>query len=212
MKVFAIVLAMEPSESPRGLSADFNPEERRLLSAAMLEDVLNAVGASAVREALAVGSDSSLRQVAAWCGASFLSKENVNLDSAVQEALAWCMEKKADAVLILPANIPLLASSDVDAIIALGSVASSVVLAPSLKGGVNAVFLNPPNLLRASFGSDSFFVLVKEALEKNVGLKFYSSRSLAFDFDSKNDLCKLLTMKSNAVSKRVFKEINEQAK
>jgi 2-phospho-L-lactate guanylyltransferase len=212
MRVFAVVFAIESNKSAKALSAAFSPEEHAMLKAAMLEDVLAAVGASTVSETLAIGNYSSLKTVADWCSVSSLSKENATWESAVHDALAWCAEKKADAVLFLPANIPFLASVDIDRIITLGSAKPCVVLAPSIKGGANVLFLNPPNVMPAQFGPDSFFNLIKKASEADVALKFYSARSIAFDLESPEDLRKLLEIKTNAVSKRVFKEITEQRK
>jgi 2-phospho-L-lactate guanylyltransferase (CobY/MobA/RfbA family) len=210
MRVFAVVFAIESDKSEKALSAAFSPEEHAMFTAAMLEDVLAAVGASTVSDTLAIGNYSSLKTVADWCGISFLSKENATWDSAVHDALVWCAEKKADAVLFLLANIPFLASVDVDRIITLGSAAPSLVLALSIKGGANAIFLNPSDVISAQFGPDSFFNLVKKAMETDVPLKFYSARSIAFDLESPEDMRKLFEIKTNAVAKRVFKEITEQ--
>jgi 2-phospho-L-lactate/phosphoenolpyruvate guanylyltransferase len=207
MKVFAVVFAKESAKSKRGLSATFSPEECKLLSAALLEDVLVALKSSVVREVVVVGTDSSVQQVVEYCGGSFISQERSGLASAVQKIIAWGKEKKADSLLVLPDNIPLISSSDIDRIVELGSEAPSVVLSPSMKGGTNAVFLNPSNLIPVQFGPNSFFKLVKEAIDKDVALRFYSSREIALDGDSEADLCKLLEIENNTVSKRVFEQI-----
>jgi len=207
MKVDAIVFENGSDKSRKRLFAAFSPEQSKLLSAAMLEDVLTALKSSVVHEVVVVGTDSDVREVAEKCGATFLPIERAGLNPAVKKAIAWCIEKKADAVLILPANIPLVSFSDIDKMVALGYQESSVVLCPSLKGGTSAVLLNPPNLVQAQFGQGSFFKLVKEAIDKDVALKFYSSRETAFDMDSEEDLGKLLEIKNNTVSKRIFEEI-----
>ena len=85
-----------------------------------------------------------------------------------------------------------------------------MVLSPSVKGDTNAVFLNPSNLIQVQFGPNSFFKLVKKAIDKDVALRFYSSREIALDMNSEEDLCKLLEIKNNTVSKRVFEQIRLQ--
>jgi 2-phospho-L-lactate guanylyltransferase len=210
MKVFAAVFAQESDGSKSRLLAGFGPEERRLLSAAMLEDVLTALKSSVIREVVVVGADSCFRKVADKFGASFISQERSGLVSAVRKVIAWCLEKKAAAVLVLPANVPLVSSSDMNRIVELGSEAPSVVLSPSMTGGTNAVFLNPPNLIKTQFGPNSFFELVKEVIDKGVVLRFYSSREITLDVDSEEDLCKLFEVKNNTVSKRVFERIRLQ--
>lgn len=115
------------------------------------------------------------------------------LNPAVEEATAWCMQKQADSVLIVPADIPLLSFADVDKIIELGSSCSgsTVVLSPSNDGGTNALFQKPPNLLLANFGNGSFTKHFKQAQNKGVSVKFHYSTTTALDVDCEEDLIKL---------------------
>jgi len=94
-----------------------SPEERSSLTAAMLEDVLKALKSSMITEIIIVGAGSLAQQVAVKRGASYLSKGRVGLDRAVKKAVELCLEKKADAVLVLPANMPLASSKDIDRIV-----------------------------------------------------------------------------------------------
>jgi 2-phospho-L-lactate guanylyltransferase len=176
----------------------------------MLEDVLKALKSSMITEIIIVGAGSLAQQVADKYGASYLSKGRVGLDRAVKKAVEWCLEKKADAVLALPANIPLTSSKDIDRIVELGSEERSVVLSPSLKGGMNALFLNPPNVIQAYFGPSCFFKNVEAAIKKDVIIRFYSSRELAMDVDSEEDLQRLLETEKNTTSKQAFQKITQK--
>jgi len=210
MKVFAVVFATESVGLKRRLSAGFNPEERRLLSSAMLEDVLTALKSSIIHEVVVVGSDSNIVEVADKFGVSFISQGQTVLASAVRKAIEWCVEKKADVVLILPVNIPMVSSRDIDGIVELGSKESSVVLSPALNGGMNALFLNPPDVIQACFGPGCFFKNVEAAIKKDVAVKFYSSRELAMDMGSEEDLQRLLETENGIMSKQVFQQIRLQ--
>ena len=207
MRVFAIVPVKGLSASKRQLSAVLSPEERCSLTAAMLEDVLKALESSMITEIIIVGAVSLAQQVADKYGASYLSKGRVGLDRAVKKAVEWCLEKKVDAVLVLPANIPLASSKDIDRIVELGSEERSVVLSPSLNGGMNALFLNPPNMIQACFGPSCFFQNVEAAIEKDVIIRFYSSRDITMDVDSEEDLQRLLETENCTTSKQVFQQI-----
>lgn len=207
MRVLALVLAGESDESEKRFPA-FSREERKLLESAMLEDVLVALRSSTVNEVVVIGSDlGGAREVTEWCGFSFHSTGQKNLNVVLQESIARCKDSKADAVLILPSNIPLISSSDIDGIVKLGSQEPSLVLSPSIKGGTNAVFLNPPDLMQISFGPKSFFNIVQVAIDKDVALKFFSSRELALDMESEEDLGNLLETRNKKLSKQVFKQI-----
>jgi 2-phospho-L-lactate guanylyltransferase len=207
MKVFAIVPVKELSASKRQRSVMLNPEERSSLTAAMLEDVLKTLKSSMISEIIIVGADSVAQQVADKHGASYLSKGRAGLDRAVKKAVEWCMRKKADAVLVLPANVPLASSKDIDRIVELGSEEPSVVLSPSLNGGMNALFLNPSNVIQASFGPNCFFQNVEAAIKKDVIIRFYSSRDIAMDVDSEEDLQRLLETENCITSKQAFQKI-----
>ena len=207
MRVFAIIPIKELSASKRQLSAVLSPEERCSLTAAMLEDVLKALKSSMITEIIIVGAGSLAQQVADKHGASYLSKGRVGLDRAVKTVVEWCLEKKVDAVLVLPANIPLTSSKDIDRIVELGSEEPSVVLSPSLNGGMNAIFLNPPNVIQAYFGPNCFFQNVETAIKKDVIIRFYSSREIAMNGDSEEDLQRLFETEKNTTSKRVFQKI-----
>jgi 2-phospho-L-lactate guanylyltransferase len=204
MNVFAVVPVKGLDVSKRRLSKMLAPENRRTLTTAMLEEVLNVLKASSIREVLVVSPDSEVRQIADKFGFSCLSPQQVGLNAALKEAVAWCMQKKADAVLILPADVPLISSEDIDRLVELGSEESTVVLSPSMSGGTNALFLNPPNLIQPCFGPDSFFSHVEEALRKNIAIKFHSSREIMLDIDSEEDLNKLLELEDAVGHKRVF--------
>ena len=187
-------------------------EERGSLTAAMLEDVLKALKSSMIREVIIVGADSVARQVAEKHGASYLSKGRPGLDRAIREAVEWCVVKNADAMLVLSANVPLLSSRDIDKIVELGSKEPSVVLSPSLNGGMNALFLNPPKLVQVRFGPGCFFKIVEATVKKDVVIRFHSSRELALGIDSEEDLQTLLETENNTTSKQVFQKIIRRKK
>jgi len=205
MNVFAIVPVKVLGLSKRRLSSTLSPEKRGELTIAMLEDVLIALKGSTIQETLVVSSDTTVREVAEKFGFFYLTQKHSGLNPALKEAIAWCIQKGADAVLILPADIPLVSSNDIDKLVELGSEKPTVVLSPSLNGGTNALLLNPPDLIQVSFGKNSFFTHIKEAIDIVKPVKFHASREIMMDIDSKDDLIHLLEVKDIA-SKHVFKQ------
>ena len=202
--LFAIVPVKGLDVSKERLSRVLNPEKRKALTAAMLRDILNALKSSTIREVLVISPDSSLKQIADEYGFSFVLSNRVGLNPGLKEAIEWCTQKKADCVLILPADIPLVSPHDIDKVVELGSERSTVVLCPSLDGGTNALLLNPPDAIPVCFGPNSFYKHIKEALDKGVTIKFYSSREMMLDVDAEEDLIKLLEIGGNVISKQVL--------
>ena len=116
------------------------------------------------------------------------------------------MRNKADSVLVLPADIPLVTSKDIDIIVELGSDERRVVLAPSRDWGTNAFFQCPPHLIPACFGPESFMTHAEEACSKGVCVKFYYSLGVGLDIDSVDDLQVLLKVENETLSKQVLEK------
>ena len=207
MAVFAVVPVKRLSVSKRRLSGVLNPQERKVLTLAMLEDVLSALKSSVVQNVVVASNDPLVYQVAVKFGVSYSSVAGGGLNAAVGEATEWCVKRGAGSVLLLPADIPMLSFKDVNSIVALGIETSSVVLSPSLNGGTNALFQNPPNLIPACFGPKSFAKHVKEAHHKSLRVKFYCSVGIVADVDLAEDLKRLLDIQNSTRSRRFLEQV-----
>jgi 2-phospho-L-lactate guanylyltransferase len=209
MFVYAVVVVKGLGTSKKRLSSVLTPQERRQLTLAMLEDVLSALQTSTVHEVVVVSNDFSLRNFTNKYHATHLVQKTRGLNPAVEEATEWCMQNGAEAVLVLPADIPLLSSTDVDKIVELGNCGEqTVVLSPSYDGGTNALFQSPPNLIRVCFGIGSFGDHIKVAQSKGICVRLHYSTSVATDIDSAEDLSKLLKTESNTACRRVLSQFN----
>ncbi len=208
MVVYAIVPLKGLSASKKRLSTILNPQERKKLTIAMLEDVLIALQNSTVEKTVIISNDSTVRDLAAKFGASYLAEKTHSLNSAIEEATEWCLQKGAEAVLVLPADIPLLSTKDVDKIIELGDCEEQiVVLSPSSDGGTNALFQSPPNLIQASFGPRSFSKHLKEANSRRLNMRLYHSTGVATDIDSAEDLNKLLKTENQTNCRKILDQL-----
>ena len=132
MFVYAVVPVKSLGASKNRLSSVLSPQERSQLTLAMLEDVLNALQTSTVNNTVVVSNDLTVHDVVDKFGAMYLVQKTSGLNSAIEEATEWCVKEGAEAILVLPADIPLLSSADVDRIVELGNCKEqTVVLSPS---------------------------------------------------------------------------------
>ena len=213
MFVYAVVPVKSLGASKNRLSSVLSPQERSQLTLAMLEDVLSALQTSTVDDTVVVSNDLTVHDVVGKFGAMYLAQKTSGLNSAIEEATEWCVKEGAEAVLVLPADIPLLSSADVDRIVELGNCEEqTVVLSPSYNGGTNALFQSPLNLIHACFGPRSFAKHIKEAQSKGVCVRLYYSTSVATDIDSAKDLSKLLKTESNTACRRVLDQFNLESR
>jgi 2-phospho-L-lactate guanylyltransferase len=178
------------SKSKTRLSFVLTQQEREIFSLTMLEDVLGAVKNSILAHIVVIGSDRAVQTLATNYGASYVEDVSNGLNSAIKQAIKWCNLNKADSVLILPADIPLILAEDINHIFRLANRNNSLVISPSRTGGTNALFLNPPDLIPPNFGSKSF--LKHKTAAKNKGtITIYQSKRVSFDIDSPKDLISL---------------------
>jgi len=192
MTIFALVPVKRLSESKNRLSTIFKREERKDFVIAMLRDVLEAISSSTVDRTVIMGSDGVVERLSYDYRASFLADTGQELNKVIGCATAWCIREEAESVLILPADIPLVSSIEIDKIISSCSEEPSVVISPSRDGGTNALMRRPPDTIQTYFGPRSFEKHINEASRKGVTARIYKSPNLSLDIDSPQDLRQLL--------------------
>ena len=209
MAIYAIIPVKKLADSKKRLSTIFTPQERAMLTLAMLEDVLKALEASVVDKIVVVAEDSQVQKAAKQFGASYRFANGAKLNSAIEETTSYCRKKGAQSVLVLPADVPLINSKEINRIIQLADGSNSaVVLAPSHDWGTNAIYQYPPELIHACFGPESFLNHIREALQNRICVMLHFSINLATDIDSAEDLKKLFEIQNTTSSKRYLEQIN----
>jgi 2-phospho-L-lactate guanylyltransferase len=208
MKVYAVVPVKHLATSKSRLATILTPEDRKRLTLVMLEDVLTAIRKSAIQGTVVVGSDLCVCELATNAGVAFINEEARVLNQAIGDSIKWCMKRGADSVLVLPSDIPLLSSTDIDRIIELAENAEAIVVVSSSKnGGTNALYLRPPNLIPVSYGPGSFRRHIRYARIRGIPVKVYYSFSVAFDIDSQEDLQEFWENSSTTLSAQLIAKV-----
>lgn len=206
MSVLAVVPVKSLLKSKTRLSAVLSSQERRTLTLTMLEDVLTALKSSMADRICVISSDSTVQALANKFKVEYLSENQQGLNQAIEQATEWCIHNDAKSVLVLPADVPLIASEDINQIIKLSSEEPTVVISSSQNGGTNALLQKPPNLIPVCFGPHSFMKHVWEASAKSVVLKLYTSSRVSLDIDSSEDIKNFLNTESQTVSRRFLEQ------
>jgi len=207
MSVFAVIPVKTPLKSKLRLSVVLNPQERRTLTLTMLEDVLKALKSSVVHQIVVISSDSTVQELVNKFEVAYLSENQQGLNQAIEQATEWCIRNGAESILVLPADVPLIAPEDINHIVELSSEMPSLVVSPSTNGGTNALSQKPPKLIPACFGLFSFMRHIKEASAKGVVAKIYDSPRVSMDVDSTEDLEDFLKVESQTLSRRFLEQI-----
>ena len=191
-RVVAIVPIGTLENAKSRLGGSLDAEERRDLVDAMIERTLAATTATpAIAETLVVSPDREALAQAAGLGARTMRQRGQGLNAGIREARDDAIAGGADAVMILPIDLPLVSPAALAQLVAPLSVVGErplVVLAPDRHHrGTNALLLAPPDAIEPSFGGDSR--AAHEACAQDTGARYVElDGPLSLDLDTPDDL------------------------
>jgi 2-phospho-L-lactate guanylyltransferase len=183
--------------SKKRLNSFLTQEQRKALALTLLKNVLTASTHSKLTHCtLLVTPDSEIVKITQQWQLPrleyLIEPEETGLNPAVQLAIKWCLSKQIASILIIPADLPLIKSGDIDEIIALGQNKSSIIIVPSRrKDGTNAFYQQPPNLVPVWYGDDSFYKNLDLMSKQQLPYISLESPAFALDIDLKEDLLDL---------------------
>jgi 2-phospho-L-lactate guanylyltransferase len=167
------------------------PEQRQQLAETMLRHVLSAIRTvPQVMGTLVISRDGKALAIAREYGARTVQESGTpELNTALMRATRVVASWKASAVLILPADLPLISGADITGIIELGHVDRSVVMATDRdEDGTNALFIRPPGLIDYAYGTGSYQRHFDRALQAGANVYTYQSERVLLDIDVPEDL------------------------
>jgi 2-phospho-L-lactate guanylyltransferase len=196
-------------DAKQRLSSILSPEERFALARAMCEDVLQALARWPSRPSvLVVTSDSFARDMAARFNFEVLADDNSGETSAIERATAFCRERGAESTLVIPADIPLIDSSELEEIVD-HSPPGGAVLVPDAAGrGTNAAWRSPGDLFPLRFGNDSFFPHLAAARATGLPCVVLELPGIARDVDRAEDLRELAAASGDRRSQKLVRSWN----
>jgi 2-phospho-L-lactate guanylyltransferase len=200
MKVSALIPARGFEKAKRRLAPLLSAAEREILAEAMLRDVLQQViSARGIEGVFVVTADAGVAQVASSLGSRVIREQEERGESeAVAYALTVMKEYGVQSTLVVPGDIPLLRSDDIEFILEQvhAEIATSplALLVPSHdRMGTNALLLSPHDVIRLRFGYDSFCRHLSEVAAKGLPLRVLENERIALDIDEPEDLERLLS-------------------
>ena len=183
----ALVAIKRRADGKARLAGVLPPAERLGLVRAMLAHVLDALaGAQTVRHIVVVSPERD--DVPAHI--PVLADRGAGLNVALAEARAALLEFGARAILVLPADLPRLTSTEIDHFVRAGR--RGFALAPDASGaGTNALYLRGAAPFEFRFGADSRRLHLLEARRRGYTPRVCRSPGLCMDVDAPADLAAL---------------------
>ncbi len=193
MKATAVLPVKRFDAAKQRLAAGIDDERRAELAAAMLADVLAAIGAArSIERTIVVTSEPVAAEMAVAAGAEVLPDPDQGGHSgAALAAIAEARAAKAGCVLLLPGDCPLLDPRELERLLT-GLPERYVAVVPDRHGtGTNSLALAPPDAIVPMFGEGSCARHVAAAREAGVPFGVEELPSLALDLDTPADVVAL---------------------
>lgn len=193
MRTTAIVPVKRFGGAKQRLAEALTSADRAGLAAAMLQDVLAAIGRSErVARMLVVSGEPQAERIARAAGAALLDDPaDRGHSEAAAIGVAAELERGTDAVALLPGDCPLLDPAELDAALAtLGP--QTVAVIPDRHGtGTNGLLLRPPDAIAPAFGPGSCARHLRAAERAGHRAETAPLPSLGLDLDTGEDLAAL---------------------
>ncbi len=193
MKATAILPVKRFGAAKQRLATGVSKERRAAIVAAMLEDVLEAIGATRlVERTIVVTSEPRAVELAEAAGAEIVADPDEGGHSeAALAGIARAQELGAECVVMLPGDCPLLDTRELERLLT-GVPSNYVTVVPDRHGtGTNALVLAPPSAIAPAFGEGSCERHVGAAREAGIPHSVEELPSLALDLDTPADIVAL---------------------
>jgi 2-phospho-L-lactate/phosphoenolpyruvate guanylyltransferase len=195
------------SDAKQRLSPILTPEERFALAQAMCEDVLQALAGWQKRPPVAVvTSDPFARDLANRFKFEVIGDDhNAGETSAIEMATAVSRQRGATSTLVVPADIPLIGSAELQKIADSAPPGGALLVPDAARRGTNAAWRSPGDLFPLRFGNDSFLPHLEAAKATNLPCIVLELPGIARDVDRPEDLRELAATSGEKLSQKLVR-------
>jgi 2-phospho-L-lactate/phosphoenolpyruvate guanylyltransferase len=199
MEVSALIPVKGFSNAKQRLSPLLDGANRELFAEVMFRDVLKQVlKARGLTETFVVTEDDKVADIATSLGAKLIrDKVERGETDAVNFARLELKRLGHEAVLIIPGDLPLVRSTDIEEVLSQipnGESLPFALLVPSHdRMGTNALLLAPPDIIKLRFGYDSFSYHMSQVSAQGLPVRFIENERIALDIDEPKDLQRFLS-------------------
>jgi 2-phospho-L-lactate/phosphoenolpyruvate guanylyltransferase len=196
------------SGAKQRLAALYDQATRTELAQAMLFDVLETLSTWKDRpEVGIVTSDPFALQLADQFHFSVIpDNDNLSQTDAIEMATRLCESRGIDSTLVIPGDIPLIQTWELEKILASAPPEGSVLVRAADERGTNAIWRRPAGLFPARFGNDSFEPHYAAARATGKPCVLLSLPGIALDVDNPSDLRALAAAPGESNAQRLIRQ------
>ena len=189
------------------LAEALDRERRSQLAEAMLRDVMTAAAGvlGTINVALVTG-DARARALAAEFG--FLAIEDTRNESetaAIEMATAWCERQGYDTTIVVPGDIPLIASDELQRVLDAAPAEGAVFVPAYDRRGSNCILRRPASIIPLRFGNDSFLPHCEAMRQTGRELVILEMPGIGLDVDNPHELDLLVQRDGSTNAQRLLR-------
>ncbi len=189
------------------LAAALDQRQRSQLAEAMLCDVMAAAAGVADRIDVAlVTGDAHAQALARGFGFLVIEDErNESESSAIAMATTWCEERGYDTTIVVPADIPLMASTELHRVLDAAPEEGAVLVPAYDRRGSNCILRRPASLIPLRFGNDSFLPHCEAMKKTGKELVILEMAGIGLDIDNPHELEMLVAREGETRAQRLLR-------
>lgn len=191
MTLWAIVPVKPLRRGKSRLAGALSEDERTELNRTLLQHTLMTLSElKELEQVLVISRDPQALTIARNYGARTVREDShAALNTALKRATVVAQVYATRGVLVLPADLPLISTEDIRALIERAVDPPVVVISPDRHGkGTNALLISPSGLIEYDFGENSFQRHCDLVKKSGARLEIVDLPSLGLDLDVPEDL------------------------
>ena len=172
------------------LAEALDQRQRSQLAEAMLRDVMTAAAGVLGRIDVAlVSGDPHAQAMARQLGFMVIDDtRNESETAAIAAATAWCQQRGYDTTIVVPADIPLITSDELQRVLDAAPEAGAVFVPAYDRRGSNCILRRPAAIIPLRFGNDSFLPHCEAMKKTGKDLIILEMPGIGLDIDNPHEL------------------------
>jgi 2-phospho-L-lactate guanylyltransferase len=207
MRAILLIPFKSLATAKQRLAGALDQRQRSQLAEAMLRDVMStAAGVSARIDVAVVTGDARAGALAREFG--FLEIEDSSNESetaAIEMATAWCEERGYDTTVVVPADIPLITSEELNRVLDAAPEEGSVFVPAYDRRGSNCILRRPASIISLRFGNDSFLPHCEAMKKTGKELVILELAGIGLDIDNPHELEMLVARDGETGAQRLLR-------
>jgi 2-phospho-L-lactate guanylyltransferase len=210
MKV-AILPVKDRANAKQRLAGLLTAAQRQTLARVMFEEMLGKITAArGIDRVVVATSDLSAAEYARCAGVTVFDEQDQRGHShSADRAARRAMEEGARSVLLLPIDVPLATTAEIEWLAQ--TARPGVIIVPSADGtGTNAMVRTPPDAIDSRFGKDSFRAHIEQARARGIHAEVMRPPGIVFDVDTPEDVAELLARAPECATASLLRALRTQ--